>query len=206
MKTIQMKSRFEHTDKNKGYERTYGFYNEEGALHWSCDVYGECIKAPTVYISTSDGSQGFKMTAKGKFLNATYCLEDKQGSRFAAITRKGMGFRWKILGEDDREIARVIDPASRKEAFFRGIFSALPDDYAVVLDEELIATIRTEKLSEKILQKSRNIFGKLVEKVFEPKGLTLRIEPGYLSEFDTRILLAGMTLLQVHDITGVNRQ
>ena len=43
-------------------------------------------------------------------------------------------------------------------------------------------------------------------KVFEPNGLTIRLEPNHLSIFDTRILLAGMTLLQVHDITGVNRQ
>ncbi len=206
MKTIQIKSRFEHTDKNKGYERTYYFYDEEGALHWSCDVYGECIKAPTVYTSTSDGSQGFKMVAKGKLLNATYYLEDKQGSKFATITRKGIGFRWKILGENDQEIARVIDPASRKEAFFRDLFSALPDGYAVVLGDELIATIKDEKLSDKIQQKPRNIFGKLIEKVFEPKGLTLRLELDHLSNFDTRTLLASMTLLQVHDITGVNRQ
>ena len=74
MKIIQLKSRYEHENKNKGYERTYGFSDEEGALRWSCDVYGECIKAPTVYTATSDGNQDFKMAAKGKFLNATYFL------------------------------------------------------------------------------------------------------------------------------------
>ncbi len=206
MKTIQIKSRFEHADKNKGYERTYCFFGEEGALHWSCDVYGECIKAPTVYISTSDGSQGFVMVAKGKFLNATYYLEDRQGSRFATITRKGVGFRWKILDGNGQEMARVIDPASRKEAFFRDLFGALPDGYAVVLGEDLIATIKDEKLSDKIQQKPRNIFGKLIEKAFEPKGLTLRLELNHLSTFDIRTLLASMTLLQVHDITGANRQ
>ena len=122
------------------------------------------------------------------------------------ITRKGIGFRWKILGENNQEIARIIDPASRKEAFFRELFTAQPDSYAVVLDEDLIAIIKNEKLSKKIRQKPKNIIGKLLEKVIEPSGLTLRLKPKYLSTFDTRILLTGMTLLQVHDITGVNRQ
>ncbi len=184
----------------------YFFYDEEGEIRWSCDVYGECIKAPTIYRCATDGNKDFKMAAKGKFLNATYFLEDELGSRFATITRKGIGFRWKILGENNQEIARIIDSASRKEAFFRELFSALPDSYVVALDEDLIAIIKNEKLSEKIQQKPRNIIGKLFEKVFEPNGLTLRLETNHLSTFDSRILLAGMTLLQVHDITGVNRQ
>ena len=145
------------------------------------------------------------MVAKGKILNATYFLEDKQGARFATITRKGIGSRWKMLGENNQEIVRIIDPASRKEAFFRDLFSALPDGYAVVLNENLIATIKNEKLSEKIQQKPKNIIGKIFEKIIDPSGLTLRLEHNYLSSFDIRILLAAMTLLQVHDITGVNR-
>ncbi len=206
MKAIQIKSRFEHADKNKGYERTYYFYDEEGVICWSCDIYGECLKAPTIYISVSDDNQAFAMIAKGKFLNATYYLENKQGLRFATITRKGIGFRWKILDENDREIARVIDSTSRKEAFFRELFSALPDGYAVVLGDKLIATIKSDKLSQKIQQTPRNIFGKMFEKAFEPRGLTLRLELDFLSNFDVRTLLGSMTLLQVHDITGVNRQ
>ncbi len=206
MEIIQLKSKYERNNKNKGYERTYDFYDEEGKIRWSCDVYGECIKAPTIYTCAADINKDFKMKAKGKFLNATYFLEDELGSRFATITRKGIGFRWKILGENNQEIARIIDPASRKEAFFRELFSALPDSYALVSDEDLIAIIKNEKLSKKIQQKPRNIIGKFLEKVFEPNGLTLRLEPNHLSTFDTRILLAGMTLLQVHDITGVNRQ
>ena len=206
MKIIQLKSRYEQENKYKGYERTYGFSDEEGTIRWSCDVYGECIKAPTVYTSASDGNQDFKMVAKRKFLNTTYFLEDKQGSRFAMITRKGIGFRWKILGENNQEIARIIDPACKKEAFFRALFTAQPDSYAVVLDQDLIAIIKNEKLSKKIRQKPKNIIGKFLDKVIEPYGLTLRLEPKYLLTFDTRILLTAMTLLQVHDITGVNRQ
>ena len=45
-----------------------------------------------------------------------------------------------------------------------------------------------------------------IDKIIDPIGLTLRPAPNLLATFDTRILLAGMTLLQVHDITGVNRQ
>jgi hypothetical protein len=206
MKIIQQKSRYEPVNKLKGYERTYDFFDETGGLCWTCDVYGECIKSPTVYNSTTDGNQEFKMVAKGKILNAIYFLEDKQGAIFSSITRKGIGFRWKILGENNQEMARIIDPASRKEAFFRDILNALPEGYAVVLDEDLIATIKKERLSKRIKPKHRNILGRFFEKIIEPSGLTLRLEQYYSSSFDIRILLAGMTLLQVHDITGVNRQ
>ena len=206
METIQIKSRYEYKNKNKGYERTYDFYDEEGKIRWSCDVYGECISAPTIYRCSAGGDKDFRMTAKGKFLNFTYFLEDEQGSRFATITRKGTGFRWKILGEKNQEIARIIDPASRAEAFFRTIFTAQPDGYAVVVDKDLLATIQNEKLSDNTLQPPRNLIGKLLGKITAPVGLTLRREPNHLEAIDTRILLAGMTLLQVHDITGVNRQ
>ena len=206
MKIIQLKSKYEPVNKQKGYERTYAFFDETGDHCWACDVYGECIKSPTVYNPATDGSQEFRMVAKGKILNATYFLEDKQGSIFSTITRKGIGFRWKILGKNNQEIARIIDPASRKEAFFRDLFSALPEGYAVVFVEDLIATIKKERLSKNIQPKQRNILGRFLEKIIEPTGLTLRLAQNYSSSFDIRILLAGMTLLQVHDITGVNRQ
>ena len=50
------------------------------------------------------------------------------------------------------------------------------------------------------------MLGRFFKKIIEPNGLTLRLAQNYSSSFDIRILLAGMTLLQVHDITGVNRQ
>lgn len=134
MEIIQLKSKYEY--KNKGYERTYEFYDEEEKIRWSCDVYGECIKAPTVYTCATDGNKDFKMAAKGKFLNATYFLEDELSSRFATITRKGIGFRWKILGENNQEIARIIDPASKKEALFRELFTAQPNFEGQSLNSE----------------------------------------------------------------------
>ncbi len=204
MKLIQIDIKFEPSSKNRGYERTYYFFNEEGVPCWSCDIYGECIKAPTVYTPVSNDSQGFKMVAKGKLFNATYYLEDDQGLRFATITRKGVGFRWKILGENNQEIARIKDPASKKMAFLYTIFSKLPDSYVMISGEDVIANIENEDLLHKISQKPKNIIGKFLKQVFS-RGLTLRIVPEFISKFDTRILLASMTLLQVHDITGVNK-
>ena len=206
MKVIHLKGRSDRNQKKRGYERTYEFYDEGGNLRWSCEVYGECLKAPTVYHSYDGASQNFRMMAKGKLLNATYYLDDAQGTRFATLTRKGLGFRWKVLGEDDQEMARFIDPSSRKEAFFRELFSALPDGYALVSGEDLIALIQNEKLPAKIQPRPGNIVGKILGKVLKSTGLTLRLEPSYVSAWDPRILLAGLTLLQVHDITGVRRQ
>ena len=111
MRVIQLKGKYEYQNKPRRYERTYYFYEEEGKVNWSCDVYGQCISAPTAYTNASQADENFVMTAKGKLLNATYYLEDGSGKKFASITRKGIGFRWKILGDNDREIARIIDPA-----------------------------------------------------------------------------------------------
>lgn len=52
---------------------------------------------------------------------------------------------------------------------------------------------------------SGNIVGKLLHKAMPPRGLTLRFEKDQSAVLDIRMVLAGLTLLQVHDITGVNR-
>ena len=98
-----------------------------------------------------------------------------------------------------------MDPASWKEAFFHELLSGQPDSYAVVAEDQLVAIITHEKLSEKIQQEPKNILGRFLRMVIPEVGLTLRFEPRQKSKVDARILIAGMTLLQFHDITGVNR-
>jgi len=205
MTAFQLKGKYEYKGKNKGYERTYRIYDDEGRLLWSCDVYGQCISAPTAFEHAVDKDESFLMRAKGKILNFTYFLEDSRGSRFATISRKGVGFRWKVLDADNREIARFVDPASNTEAFYRTLLSALPDGYAVISAKQLVARISGEKLSEKIPSGPRNKLGRFVEKFLPPSGLTIRLEPDQLVKIDLKILVAGMILLEVHDITGVNR-
>ena len=69
----------------------------------------------------------------------------------------------------------------------------------------LVAVIAKEKLSDNIRPEPKNVIGKLLQKVMPSVGLTLRFESGQASKVDSKIIMAGMTLLQVHDITGVNR-
>ena len=206
MKVIQLKTRSDFKGKDKGYEGTYSFHDESGALYLRCDIYGACLKAPTRYVSDSDGAQNFVMRAKGKFMNATYYLEDSAGERFATLTRKGMGFRWKVLDNNKQEVARIVDTAAKGEAFLSALFAALPDSYAVISNQELLATISDESLSEANRKKPGNALGRVLDRVFGQSGLTARIEPEAGDKVDTRILVAGITLLRVHDILGVNRQ
>ncbi len=197
--------KFEHKDKKKGYDRSYEFFAGDGNLLTACDVFGECIKAPTVYHNPDKPDLNFRMRAKGKVFNATYFVEDDSGAQAATITRKGVGFRWKIIGPDKQELARIIDPASNTEAFFRELLAAQPDSYALVIENQLIATIANEKRLEPLRTEAKNIVGKLLQKVIPETGLTLRFEPGQDTRINIRILIAALTLLQVHDITGVNR-
>ena len=206
MDIIQLTSNYVRAGKGKSYDRTYNFHDANGEIRWSCDVYGECNSAPTEYVSFDDEDKKFVMKPKGKLLNSSYFLEDSAGDRFATITRKGVGFRWKMLGIHDEEITRIVDPSSSGEAFLRELFTALPDSYAVVSEDFLIAKICKEKLLETIPKKKRNVLGKYLEKVFEPRGLTLTFENDTKNAIDPRVLVAAMTLLQVRDITGVNRQ
>ena len=204
MTILQMLSRYDYKDKDKKYERTYYFHDANGKRHWACDVYGQCIAAPTEYRHSSDPKQSFRMVAKGKLLNFTYFVEDYQGNRLATLTRKGVGFRWKILSPDDQEMARIVDPTSSKEKVLSTIFSALPDGFAVIVGERLIAGISSEELTPANRTEPRNLVGRLLDKVkFLNKGLTLNVEAANEDEIDIRILVAGMTLLEVHDITGV---
>lgn len=202
MDFIQQTSRYDHQDKAKHYQRTYEYRDDQGRIQWVCDVFGSCISAPTVFTPEAGERVAFTMTAKGKFMNATYYLDDESGHRFGTITRKGVGFRWKILDASETEIFRVVDPASWKEAMVRDILGGLPDGFAVIQNDVFVARISKEDLVEGARTKPRNKLGKFLDKVFSSRGMTLRVEQGQQASLDTRMLVATMTLLQVHDITG----
>ncbi len=202
MNFIQQTSRYDHRGKARHYQRTYEYGDQQGATQWNCDVCGSCISAPTVFAPQAHGRDSFTMTAKGRLMNATYYLDDATGKRFATITRKGIGFRWKILGTGDNEIFRIVDPASWKEALLRDIFGSLPDSFAVIQNDTFIARVAKEDLVEAAKTKPRNKLGKFLDKVFSSRAMTLRIEDGQSPSLDARVLVAVMTLLQVHDVTG----
>ncbi len=202
MQFIQQTSRYDHKDKARHYQRTYEYRDENGDVQWNCDVFGSCISAPTVFAPQSEDREAFTMRAKGKFMNATYYLEDAGGDRFATITRKGVGFRWKVLAPDDTELVRAVDPASWKEAVVRDVLGGLPNSFAVIESKQFVARIAKEDLVEAAKTKPRNKLGRFLDKVFASRAMTLRVEDGQQLSVDTRILVAVMTLLQVHDITG----
>ena len=202
MNFIQQTSRYDHQGKARHYQYTYEYRDQQGAIQWNCDVFGSCISAPTVFVPQANGRDSFTMTAKGKFMNATYYLDDANGKRFAIISRKGVGFRWRILGADNNEILRIVDPASWKEAVVRDIFGGLPDGFAVIQNDTFVARIAKEDLVEGAKTKPKNRIGKFLDKVFSSRGITLRAEDDQFRSLDTRVLVAAMTLLQVHDITG----
>ena len=146
MNFIQQTSRYDHQGTARHYQRTYEFRDQKGEIQWACDVFGSCISAPTVFEPQTQGRERFTMTARGKFMNATYYLNDSNGKRFATITRKGVGFRWKVLGADNSETFRIVDPASWKEAMVRDIFGGLPDGFAVIRNDTFVARISKEDL------------------------------------------------------------
>ncbi len=202
MKFIQQTSRYDHKDKARHYQRTYEYRDEAGDTQWNCDVFSSCISAPTVFSPQADGCKAFTMTAKGKFMTATYFLDSADGNRFASITRKGVGFRWKVVAPGDIELIRVVDPASWKEAMVRDVLGGLPDSFAVIENDRFVARIAKEDLVDAAKTKPKNKLGRFLDKVFTSRAMTLRVEDGQRSSVDTRILVAIMTLLQVHDITG----
>ena len=202
MNFIQQTSRYDHQGKAKQYQRTYEYRDQHGAIQWDCDVFGSCISAPTVFMPRGLDRDSFTMTAKGKFMNATYYLDDANGKRFAFITRKGVGFRWRVLDTDENEMLRIVDPASWKEAMVRDIFGGLPDGFAVIRNDTFVARIAKEDLVEGAATKPKNKLGRFLDKVFSSRGMTLRVEDGQGTSLDNRVLIAAMTLLQVHDISG----
>ena len=202
MNFIQQTSCYDHRGKARHYQRTYEYRDQQGAVQWGCDVFGSCISAPTVFVPRGHGRESFTMTAKGRFMNATYYLDDPNRKRFAIVTRKGVGFRWRVFDTDDKEILRIVDSASWKEAMARDVFGGLPDGFAVIQDDTFVARIAKEDLVEGAASKPRNKLGRLLGKAFPSRGMTLRAEDGKETSLDDRVLIAAMTLLQVHDISG----
>jgi len=84
----------------------------------------------------------------------------------------------------------------------RDIFGGLPDGIAVIRNNTFVARIAKEDLVEAAKTRPRNKLGKFLNKVMASRAMTLRIEDGQSASFDPRVLVAVMTLLQVHDITG----
>lgn len=110
------------------------------------------------------------------------------------------------MSPDEKEIARVIDPASKKEKVLNEIFAASPDGFAIVSGNRVVAQLQSEELTSENRNQTRNRLGRLLDKIaFLNKGLTLRVDPEFSSAIDIRVLLAAMILLEVHDISGVLR-
>lgn len=86
------------------------------------------------------------------------------------------------------------------------LLSAQSDSYAVTSNEDLMAIIKKEALHESIQIKPKNVLGKVMDKVIPQRGLTMRFESQHTATVDHRALVAGMTLLEVNDIKGANRQ
>ena len=107
MNYIQQTSRYDHEGKARHYQRTYEYWDEQGAVQWDCDVFGSCISARTVFTPQAPGREGFTMTAKGKLMNATYYLDDPGGRRLATITC--------LAHRISRHLPRVVPVASKSE-------------------------------------------------------------------------------------------
>jgi hypothetical protein len=205
MECIHVVGTCDNTGKHSGYDRSYAYHDEAGRLRWSCDVYGGCITRPTEYRGHHDGDQPFTMTVRGAVLAVSFRVDDHAGRVIGTITRKGIGFRWKMLGEHDEELARVVDSAGWKEATARELLSTSPDCYAVLRDATMLATIRNERLAPRMPRPPRNALGRFVERFIPPGGLTLRRVACEGPPPDVRLLVAALTLVQVHDITGYNQ-
>ena len=144
MRIYRFEQHSEYEGKKRQYQGTFlikGGLASDAPLVYCCDVYGSCIASPTYFRSSPDSKEPvFTMAAKGKVLNNTYYLTegDETGARFATITSKGRGFRWKLLDGSEAEVARFIEPSSLTETILRRVLSGVPDAFVVLKDEELI--------------------------------------------------------------------
>lgn len=49
MNFIQQTLRSDHNGKARHNQRTHEYWDEQVGVRWSCDVFGSCISAPTVF-------------------------------------------------------------------------------------------------------------------------------------------------------------
>jgi len=84
----------------------------------------------------------------------------------------------------------------------RDVLGGLPDSFAVIESDRFVARIAKEDMLEAAKKKPGNKLGRFLDKVFTSRAMTLCFEDGQQPSIDPRMLVAVLTLLQVHDITG----
>jgi hypothetical protein len=197
--------RFERSFEPRGvenYSSTYRVYREDDSLRCMCDVYGMCIKGPTRFLRDHEAAHAeFRMEAKGKFMNTTYYLrEGDKGSLFGSIKRPLTGHGSTLLDTTGRVIGQITDTATWKEAVVRNMLEGLPDKFAVVSDNRLIARIGEELRPQ---TEEPNRLKRFFKKLLPKSDWVLRLEPDAESIIDERFLIAGMILLHEYDTRSI---
>ena len=88
----------------------------------------------------------------------------------------------------------------------RNMLGGLPDGFAVIQNDRFIARISSELLVEAAKTESKNLLGRLLDKVLSTSALTLRIENDRQPAVDTRMLVATMTLLKALNIAAAAQE
>ena len=195
--------RFEDSSAPTVSGRHYDIKDAEGRVVWCCDTEGSCISRPTRFLPDADApAPAFTMFARGRVMNLTYYLHlGEEGERFATLTAKGVGFLWRLLDADEREVARLVDPASMKEKLFRDMLSGSPDRYAVVRERSLVARIGRDRRPWP--NDRPGLVRRLLRRVLTLSDWTLHpVEDA--EPVDERLLAAAMVLLIEHNVRAAS--
>lgn len=197
--------RFEDSSNGTLSGRHYDVRDPSGRVAYRFDTRGQCITHPTAFFGPDDGQTPlFTMRAKGRLMNMTYFVDTgREGPRLGTVHGKGLGFCWKVLDSEDRELVRFLDPTSMKEAMLRTALGGSADTYAVVRTAEGEGTrvlARIHRTPRPDPPDAPGGWRAVVRRVFRLHDWTLSPDIEIGNPTTQALLVAGTTLLIEHQI------
>jgi hypothetical protein len=183
---------FRPEGKPRSYTGTYFVKDLGGMLFSSCDTFGHCLKAPTVFrASYDDQSIQFVMEARGRILNRTFDLRRTRSVAPFAIIQGDREQGWEVASPAGHRIVRILDAQRWKKRLLFRSGVGTPERYVVLRGALPIAVIRRGlPLRSLTGQKTRKI--KLLE---HRSNWVVAFEPESSMEVDHRLLWAVTVLL-----------
>lgn len=183
---------FRSEGKSPGYTGSYLVKDLRGAIYSCCDTFGHCLKAPTVFYTSSElRHTQFVMEARGRILNRTYDLRRTEASLPFAVIQGERIHGWRISNAAGQQILRIVDPDRWKKKLRFRSSDKVPGSYIAVRTTFPLATIRSGiPMLSLSAPKSRRL------RVLGNKSdWVVAFEPEAGDEIDHRLLWAVVVLL-----------
>lgn len=183
----------------KGETSWYRIGDREDRAVMACHLVGNGMGGTSTFHRNEDDPEVlFRLAPKRKVMNFTYMLSNGASGPCLAVIRMKASRGMKIIGPDDREQYRIVDPRKQLEQLWEDILGGAATRYAVTRDRELLGRVARMARPEKQNASSpKGLLGRVRKKIFSGTGSDWCVDLSGAADAiaDHRPLIAAILLL-----------